>query len=541
MTNQKKHIINKLVIEVNTNSKTVGLKLKDKLDMFLKQDIFPYLENYLESIAPSLQASVIQIPKIDLQIQSSADNNFTELKEILKTSIKKQIKNIISIPIEKNSKATFLTHSESSLQTFLNFLEKGNLPWWSTTSNDNPFKKQTLQSITKTSQFKTLFIEKLAKSQIQIRLINQFTDAQIYKLLKSIFLNKTQTSEEKIGVFNTSKISENHVKSHIFKIKTLKNLGALSKIGRQIVWQIIIEYLISDNNTKFRDCINYKSLKSNALNKEKETIIFKNSLQRILKELDLKMPQKNEGDTTNNKIGNFPQFKANQHKVNTSNFISKNTDDNSKSNNKKYKAKHTSKKASKTAPTNKDSNLKNNNDIWNEIKDNHSYLEQENTTFIVQNAGLILLHPYLNNFFTACHLLNKKGHIKDEELAIHLLHYLATKQQKQFESNMIFEKLLCGIPTKISINRHIKISKKLKNNTEELLKAVITNWGVLKNASPDLLRNEFLKRPGKITFKDNTIKLIVERKTQDILLNKLPWTISFCKLPWLKQIIVTDW
>ena len=159
----------------------------------------------------------------------------------------------------------------------------------------------------------------------------------------------------------------------------------------------------------------------------------------------------------------------------------------------------------------------------------------------INNAGLILLHPYLKDFFGHCNVLDENNQIVQNDLAVHLLHYLATKQERQFENNMVFEKVLCGVPIEEPIRRTLSLSDELKENAEELLQAVLDNWGALNNASPDLLRGEFLQRFGKISFKETNPKITVERKVHDILLDKLPWNIGISRLPWLDYLLLTDW
>src|SRR5204862_2150002 len=65
----------------------------------------------------------------------------------------------------------------------------------------------------------------------------------------------------------------------------------------------------------------------------------------------------------------------------------------------------------------------------------------------ISNAGLILLHPFLNNFF-AENNLTENGKFKNENsktIAAHLLHFLATKKISPPEHVMTLEKFLCGI------------------------------------------------------------------------------------------------
>ena len=177
-------------------------------------------------------------------------------------------------------------------------------------------------------------------------------------------------------------------------------------------------------------------------------------------------------------------------------------------------------------------------ELKNKEKQKSYQMEDE---LYINNAGLILLHPYLPRFFETCGVLDDNNNIINKDLAVHLLHYLATKQEQQFENNMLFEKVLCGVPIEQPVQRTIPISDQLKANAEELLVAVLENWGALKNASPDLLRGEFLQRAGKISFKEANPKITVERKVFDILLDKLPWNIGISRLPWLDHLLFTDW
>ena len=140
-----------------------------------------------------------------------------------------------------------------------------------------------------------------------------------------------------------------------------------------------------------------------------------------------------------------------------------------------------------------------------------------------------------------CGIIDENNSIKDVDLAIHTLHYLATKKEQQLESEMPFEKFLCGIPIKTPIKRHIQLSDIIKEQAEELLTSVIENWGILNNASTDLLRHEFLQRQGKLSFKEDNPKIVIERKTQDILVDRLPWGIGICRLPWLDHLVFTNW
>ncbi|MAB37642.1 MAG: hypothetical protein CL528_11790 [Aequorivita sp.] len=161
---------------------------------------------------------------------------------------------------------------------------------------------------------------------------------------------------------------------------------------------------------------------------------------------------------------------------------------------------------------------------------------------LVQNAGLILLHPFLKMFFEKMDFLSEKT-IKPEKMdeAIHALHYLATGNEQAYEYKLVFEKFLCNVPLHHPINRHILLTKEQKMACEILLEAVLGHWTALKSNSTAILQNEFLQREGKLTVSAEKQQLYIQRKTQDILLDKLPWNVHLIKIPWKEKILFVDW
>jgi len=161
----------------------------------------------------------------------------------------------------------------------------------------------------------------------------------------------------------------------------------------------------------------------------------------------------------------------------------------------------------------------------------------------VQHAGLVLLHPFLEYYFMDFDLL-KEGQFKDNEsqtFAIHLLHYLATKQELAAEYELVLEKFLCGWDLDLPIAREVSLSKEMKDEGERLLSATIKHWNALKNTSPDGLREGFLQRDGKLIPGDFQDRLVVESKAQDVLLSFLPWGYSIFKLPWKESALYVEW
>lgn len=159
------------------------------------------------------------------------------------------------------------------------------------------------------------------------------------------------------------------------------------------------------------------------------------------------------------------------------------------------------------------------------------------------NAGLVLLHPFLQYFFKELGLLDNES-FKDDasrETAVHLLHFLATGKEYAPDFDLLFEKYLCGMSVNRVTYRFTMLSEQMKIEADTLLHSVIKHWAVLKNTSIEGLREGFLQRKGKLSVTGNNSRIIMEQSALDILLQKVPWNISLFKLPWMDHLIHVEW
>jgi hypothetical protein len=175
----------------------------------------------------------------------------------------------------------------------------------------------------------------------------------------------------------------------------------------------------------------------------------------------------------------------------------------------------------------------------NKATDTFSDIEE----VFISNAGIILLWPYLERFFTRVDLLAEKRFKNQEaaERAAVLCHYLASLHELPSEPLLTLNKLLCGLDLAEPIALEIILTDDEKLAIEELLSAAASNWPALKTTNPQALRQLFLQRNGSIQIKDGSYLVRIERKSHDILLDKLPWSIANIKLPWLDTLIRVEW
>ncbi|NLR67455.1 hypothetical protein HGH92_24335 [Chitinophaga varians] len=164
--------------------------------------------------------------------------------------------------------------------------------------------------------------------------------------------------------------------------------------------------------------------------------------------------------------------------------------------------------------------------------------------YYIHNAGLVLLAPFISRFLQYCGAADDKTLLRPGYAAA-LLEWLATGRTDIGEEEMVLNKILCGIPLSQTMERITVIEQAHQEEAASLLKMVISNWPALKNTSPDGLQASFLRRPGKLSVRENDGNwlLQVERESYDEwLLPDLPWGYNMVILPYTPhKMIWTEW
>ena len=173
--------------------------------------------------------------------------------------------------------------------------------------------------------------------------------------------------------------------------------------------------------------------------------------------------------------------------------------------------------------------------------------EESNFEFMnplfINNAGLIILAPYLGVLFERCGLTTE-GKFIDEQaefMAIQLLDYAATGQTNAGEHELVLQKILCGIPVQRPVDISVEIDDDQKAIVDDLLIAITQQWPGLENTTIDALRGSFLIRDGKLEEVDDSIHLKIEQRPFDMLLDRIPWNISSIKLSWMPKLLQVEW
>ncbi|KAF2326609.1 contractile injection system tape measure protein [Flavobacterium ginsenosidimutans] len=601
MQNLNRHIVNKVFLEINTNSKEKGYYLKDNIDAFLQKEVFAILENYFNEVDSKNPLHSIQLDKLNLDISINQNLDFENFKEQILKKITKQVEEVFEMEDANVEGYKLVKPQEKEIERFFHFLETGTNTWWTTLDND--FKiidNKIFIKIINDKTFSLKWINAVQKPIVRTRFIKQFSDSQIVTIIKKGILLKKNSTDSSAKIIGIEAIKK-HIKASIAKNQLIPN-------QRFLMWEIVILNLLETSDSILKQklfrliCNVFEFRKKNVFLEHKElflkeienqiesqnqlellanlnaiiSIIEKKINYVISKEKEIKtVPNNQVTIKTETETKNTPEVE-NAAKVENETGI-----ENAKELENLTEAKNEAKIETERIQENNenplpDSNLilfknKNatisNDDKNTETLSNHSKEETPNNneevidkkepsfkikekeilgTVIsesyVDNAGLVLIHPFLKSLFENCKLLNKDNTIHNPEVAAHLLHYIATGKEQDYENAMLLEKFLCNIPIAEPIERNITLSEEMKKEASAMLQAVLSNWDIMKTSSTELLQNEFLQRPGKLNINgDESPVITMERKTQDVLLDKLSWNLSIVKLAWKKRIIYVNW
>jgi len=161
----------------------------------------------------------------------------------------------------------------------------------------------------------------------------------------------------------------------------------------------------------------------------------------------------------------------------------------------------------------------------------------------INNAGQVLLTPYFPILFERLGLI-EGGQFIDETArtrAVYALQYMVDGVGELPEYMMILNKLICGVESGRLTVRDAVISDAEKELIDGLLAAAIENWQGLGQTSVNGLRESFLQREGKLQLRDNQWYLLVESRSYDMLLDRMPWSYSTIKHAWMERVIHVEW
>ena len=171
--------------------------------------------------------------------------------------------------------------------------------------------------------------------------------------------------------------------------------------------------------------------------------------------------------------------------------------------------------------------------------------EVKEKRFHLEDAGLVLLAPFISTLFSRLEYLDENGGfvtVAKQFRAIHLLRRIVFPEKEKvhdYELNLC--KVLCGVNPTFPIPSDIQLTEVEKNEIDNLLESVINYWTIINGTSIDGFRESFLKRFGTLEKSENMWIVRVEGSTIDILMEDLPWSFSALSYFWCQDVIYVEW
>lgn len=161
----------------------------------------------------------------------------------------------------------------------------------------------------------------------------------------------------------------------------------------------------------------------------------------------------------------------------------------------------------------------------------------------IDNGGIVLLWPFLSRYFSMLGL-QKDGAFRGEsqqQRAVHLLHYLSHGTIEAPAHAPVLNKILCGMDAAAPVEFGDALTDQEQDVSGQVLQAVLQHWSALRGTSIQGLRSAFLQRAGYLVQEENQWCLRVERGNFDMLLDRLPWSISMIRLPGMERALGVNW
>lgn len=486
------HIIQKQILEFEFPKEEMGLDWQQSASDLYYRKILPRLEEVFSQYGSG--DHFIRIDRLDIDLGELEMNSWeTQLLERLSTKAKEALNEIATY--KENASVEVQPQHHTVWETFLFFLERGYFPWWQaegqsvkawervlleTFDSQWPNLKQLLQKNTNTAERMVYHCSKEWVARCLIQL-----EKEVPEKAKSLW-KVIKRLDPGLRSANAEK------RTRILQIVCLLQGGAIEKTA---------QYWISTFEEDKRKVIleEIEDISSETRHKSHH-VIFKNIKENLL------TIAKKSSITSESPMQSFGALSK---------------DENVHANGPDFQKQLL-------------------NGLVSEPKSVNS-LEEE--VIYIQNAGLILLHPFLPAYFRELGLV-EKGQFKGKEAqkrAILLLHFAGYGNHKPEENLLVFNKLLCGLNIEETVNPDLQLLVSEVEETEKLLHSVINNWSILGNTSIESLRHSFILRLGKLSNRGDNWHLVVESSSKDILLQKLPWGIAKVKLPWNSHLLSLNW
>lgn len=527
--------MNKVVVEVNTTRLETATMIKNNLVGLLEERLFPAFNKKLDEYNRS--GKVVRFHDLTLDLTIPRDDYLhaleTGITDRFSRAIEKKLSGSTNPSHDEVSHEddTQITVEENRREQFLYFLEKGHLPWYGSENDlrdllSSPGWEESLNN----HDFFVRLVNRLKQGEETIdRFIYQLDDRQITSFLQRAHPAIKEASAPLLHQLQRfSRDTRNRLIHFLLAASLEKGNNTLENKAKELT-----DSIFNEKSSHALDSLPH--VLDNPLAQTLQTGLAE--IISIYGRADILPLQRSDDELLIPFLDkrNHPNEVGEADKPSEKNRADERNRSGKEERSTEGQGSGEANEASTAVPLDKGQV----NTEWEE----EPFFGQDDGAISVQNAGLVLLHPFLKPFFSEIQLVDERDRLKRSarQAAVQILHFLATSNREFFEANLVFEKFLCGVSLSTPMEKKCLLTEKIMTESIALLQQVIRYWPALKNSSPEWLQQLFLQRKGKLIQDKGRIKLLVERKSQDILLDKLDWNISVVKIPWRKGLLFVEW
>lgn len=535
------HLIQRQTIEITAPEAQLAKALQWRMDTLFKTHALPVMDEVFTDFATPKQVIRLEQMEVDLGTLSAEaleDEFVRALRKVLQDALQQQLSE--SGQIATAGEVVKLKQQQATFETVIYFLRHGVLPWWSRVDDAAELESLALKLLHKDT---SVFIRQLRKAASQTvieRLLKQFSSTSYPMLLNALLASLTSSLAETVRQWNMlaeGAVLDEAVKLEI-KVSLLRALlqQDAARLQPETLSKHILQRLHADESVS--------TGLSRLLINQAHSVLPKNSiLYRWLSAQAQSTAKAPTADKTRLKPSRSSTEEAPPVRKT---FAAEELADPAAQAFSTEQPGSTDYKSGNDRVPNDESakaRLVNNTEQLQPTEVEEVEWLNPEASYYIQNAGLVLLWPFLERFFGALELSEKGRFVSQaaQHKAVSMLHYLSNGEDSAYEHALLLNKLICGWPLSQPLWRKDELTARDKAEADALLSAVIEHWKVLKNTSVDGLRQAFLQREGRLTQQNESWELKIARSGFDVLLDQLPWSISTIRLPWMHEVVFVEW
>ena len=522
------HLIHKQLIEANFQSKKAALSGQNLLQERYKNVLIPLMEQVFDDFSP--KDSSLRIEKLELDLGNfPADLPEKMMRDRLRDVLEDQLrkiyleKGIVADPtafarFNRREHGSSESHSDWEKITF--YLIHGRLPWWALSKDTKTIQSLFNYVLSANEALPKSWLQKNTVSLATVkRLIALLSDTQLENLLES---SLAISKKEIILLTNFLEIllSKSSLKKAEIRF-WLSTIVLFSTFGRRNAFTSFIE-------------AGFAAVKAKDKTKALETSQFLRLLGYYVLHIHHHKPASENNLTAPEnlqmrEIDKQELAKSNNFKLSSSPFWKRVVENFGKESIPQEEL-STVKKQLKDLEAQENSVVQTKAPEFDEL-------------MVINNAGLVLTAAFLPSFFSNLGLVKSGKFISDQAQirAVVLLQEMLGTEQEYDETDLLLNKLLCGIAPASALGLFPKITLSEKQEIALLLDSMAAQWTALKSSSGKMIAEGFFQREGSLRRVSKGYQLLIQRLPFDLLLDRLPWTIGMIKLPWMDGLISVEW